>query len=195
MGNSEVGHLNIGAGRVVDQDIVRISKVDRASTSSQQNPTLRRRREGRAGRALRRPALRRRRALAAGASARNDRRGARRSARRTSSSTPSSTAATRRRNPPRSTSAICSITSATSRKAHLATVIGRYFTMDRDHRWERVQRGYDLMTLGVGTETKDPLETDAPLLRAGRHRRVHGADLGPHAGRRASRARSKTATR
>jgi len=26
MGNSEVGHLNIGAGRIVDQDIVRISK-------------------------------------------------------------------------------------------------------------------------------------------------------------------------
>src|SRR5215212_7207080 len=29
MGNSEVGHLNIGAGRVVDQDIVRISKAVR----------------------------------------------------------------------------------------------------------------------------------------------------------------------
>src|SRR5258708_7128905 len=27
MGNSEVGHLNIGAGRVVDQDILRISKA------------------------------------------------------------------------------------------------------------------------------------------------------------------------
>src|SRR3954466_16283647 len=27
MGNSEVGHLNIGAGRVVDQDIVRIGKA------------------------------------------------------------------------------------------------------------------------------------------------------------------------
>src|ERR1043166_3170290 len=27
MGNSEVGHLNIGAGRVIDQDIVRISKA------------------------------------------------------------------------------------------------------------------------------------------------------------------------
>src|SRR6187549_3371298 len=27
MGNSEVGHLNMGAGRVVDQDIVRISKA------------------------------------------------------------------------------------------------------------------------------------------------------------------------
>src|SRR5207253_8113607 len=41
----------------------------------------------------------------------------------------------------------------------LATIIGRYFTMDRDNRWERVQRGYDLMTLGVGSETKQPLET------------------------------------
>src|SRR4051795_10778226 len=27
MGNSEVGHLNIGAGRIVDQDIVRIGKA------------------------------------------------------------------------------------------------------------------------------------------------------------------------
>jgi len=31
--------------------------------------------------------------------------------------------------------------------------------MDRDKRWERVQRGYDLMTLGVGSESKDPLGT------------------------------------
>jgi 2,3-bisphosphoglycerate-independent phosphoglycerate mutase len=31
--------------------------------------------------------------------------------------------------------------------------------MDRDRRWERVQRGYDLLTLGVGTETQEPLET------------------------------------
>ena len=29
MGNSEVGHLNIGAGRVVYQDLTRISKVHR----------------------------------------------------------------------------------------------------------------------------------------------------------------------
>src|SRR5438552_1262283 len=39
------------------------------------------------------------------------------------------------------------------------SIIGRYFTMDRDKRWDRVQRGYDLMTLGVGTETKHPIET------------------------------------
>jgi len=32
MGNSEVGHLNIGAGRIVDQDAVRISKACREGT-------------------------------------------------------------------------------------------------------------------------------------------------------------------
>ena len=30
MGNSEVGHLNIGAGRVVYQDLVKINKIGRA---------------------------------------------------------------------------------------------------------------------------------------------------------------------
>ncbi len=39
MGNSEVGHLNIGAGRIVEQDIVRISKaVERRDL--QKNPVL-----------------------------------------------------------------------------------------------------------------------------------------------------------
>ncbi|ABK45996.1 phosphoglycerate mutase [Magnetococcus marinus MC-1] len=33
----------------------------------------------------------------------------------------------------------------------VATVCGRYFTMDRDKRWERVERGYRLMALGEGT--------------------------------------------
>ena len=32
MGNSEVGHLNIGAGRIVDQDLVRINKACRENT-------------------------------------------------------------------------------------------------------------------------------------------------------------------
>src|SRR5438046_7353589 len=39
MGNSEVGHLNIGAGRIVEQDIVRIGKaVSRHELEA--NPTL-----------------------------------------------------------------------------------------------------------------------------------------------------------
>ena len=34
----------------------------------------------------------------------------------------------------------------------LATVIGRYYAMDRDHRWDRVQQAYDLITQGCGSE-------------------------------------------
>jgi 2,3-bisphosphoglycerate-independent phosphoglycerate mutase len=33
----------------------------------------------------------------------------------------------------------------------IASVIGRYFAMDRDKRWERVKKSYDLMTQGIGT--------------------------------------------
>ncbi len=34
--------------------------------------------------------------------------------------------------------------------ATIATVGGRYYAMDRDHRWERVERGYDAIVHGVG---------------------------------------------
>ncbi len=37
----------------------------------------------------------------------------------------------------------------------LASVIGRYFAMDRDQRWERVKLAYDAMVNGKGTLTKD----------------------------------------
>ena len=39
----------------------------------------------------------------------------------------------------------------------LASVIGRYFAMDRDRRWERVKLAYDAMTEGVGVFTTDVL--------------------------------------
>jgi 2,3-bisphosphoglycerate-independent phosphoglycerate mutase len=32
----------------------------------------------------------------------------------------------------------------------IATIMGRYFAMDRDNRWERVQQAYDAMVLGKG---------------------------------------------
>lgn len=32
----------------------------------------------------------------------------------------------------------------------IATVIGRYYYMDRDNRWERVKEGYDMMYAGIG---------------------------------------------
>lgn len=41
---------------------------------------------------------------------------------------------------------------------HLATVIGRYYAMDRDKRWERVKLAYDLMVNGQGEAYSDLLE-------------------------------------
>ncbi len=43
----------------------------------------------------------------------------------------------------------------TSTNAHLASVIGRYFAMDRDQRWERVKKAYDLLVNGTGTKTEN----------------------------------------
>lgn len=40
----------------------------------------------------------------------------------------------------------------------LASVVGRYFAMDRDKRWERVKLAYDALVNGVGEVTADPIE-------------------------------------
>ncbi|HEX5889116.1 MAG TPA: 2,3-bisphosphoglycerate-independent phosphoglycerate mutase [Pyrinomonadaceae bacterium] len=39
----------------------------------------------------------------------------------------------------------------------IATVVGRYYAMDRDKRWERTKRAYDLLVHGVGSLAKDPI--------------------------------------
>src|SRR5271154_2857397 len=39
----------------------------------------------------------------------------------------------------------------------IATVIGRYFAMDRDNRWERVEEAYRLIFLGEGAYVEDPV--------------------------------------
>lgn len=39
----------------------------------------------------------------------------------------------------------------------IATVTGRYYPMDRDKRWERTQRGFDAMVRGEGIKTTDPV--------------------------------------
>lgn len=41
----------------------------------------------------------------------------------------------------------------------LASVIGRYYAMDRDKRWERVKLAYDLLVKGEGEKTTDILES------------------------------------
>ncbi len=42
--------------------------------------------------------------------------------------------------------------------ARVATVVGRYYTMDRDRRWERVKVGYDMMVEGVGRRAQNAQE-------------------------------------
>ncbi|GAA4049941.1 2,3-bisphosphoglycerate-independent phosphoglycerate mutase [Flavobacterium chungnamense] len=40
-------------------------------------------------------------------------------------------------------------------KAKLASVVGRYYAMDRDKRWERVKLAYDLLVNGTGKHSTD----------------------------------------
>ncbi len=41
----------------------------------------------------------------------------------------------------------------------LATVTGRYYAMDRDKRWERIKLAYDAMVNGIGTHSKNATES------------------------------------
>ena len=43
--------------------------------------------------------------------------------------------------------------------AKIATVIGRYYSMDRDRRWERVKLAYDLLVNSVGKHTTNIVES------------------------------------
>jgi 2,3-bisphosphoglycerate-independent phosphoglycerate mutase len=152
MGNSEVGHLNIGAGRIVDQDIVRISKADLKS-----NKVLLAAVKGKpvhfagllsdGGVHSLQEHLHKLIDAAVDGGASNVYVHAILDGRDT---------------PPKSAEKYLKDLLAFIKDkptVHLATIIGRYYTMDRDKRWDRVERGYDLMTLGVGSETKHPLET------------------------------------
>lgn len=165
MGNSEVGHLNIGAGRVVDQDIVRISKASQAGELAR-NSTLVTMfdRLKKSGGAVHFAGLLSDggvhslqehlhglidAALACGMTARDGQ--------------PRifiHAILDGRDTPPKS--AIEYVKRLLSKiegnpALHLSTMIGRYFTMDRDRRWERVRKGYELMTQGLGTHAEDPL--------------------------------------
>ncbi|MBB6500214.1 2,3-bisphosphoglycerate-independent phosphoglycerate mutase [Pedobacter cryoconitis] len=49
----------------------------------------------------------------------------------------------------------------------IASLIGRYYAMDRDSRWERVKQAYDLLTKGIGEHTQDPLKAIEQSYAAG----------------------------
>ncbi|MEJ2163620.1 MAG: 2,3-bisphosphoglycerate-independent phosphoglycerate mutase, partial [Robiginitalea sp.] len=49
----------------------------------------------------------------------------------------------------------------------LATVVGRYFAMDRDQRWERIKLAYDLLVNGTGTPARDAVQAIEKSYRDG----------------------------
>ena len=49
----------------------------------------------------------------------------------------------------------------------IATVMGRYYAMDRDKRWERLQLAYDAMVYGEGIQNPDPVDAVAQSYAAG----------------------------
>ncbi|HSL33677.1 MAG TPA: 2,3-bisphosphoglycerate-independent phosphoglycerate mutase [Candidatus Limnocylindrales bacterium] len=208
MGNSEVGHLNLGAGRPVLQDLPRIDAAI-ADGSFFQRPALVEacdRATGPNGR-LHVVSL-----IGPGGVHANDRhlvafvelaalRGAR--------SVRIHALLDGRDTPPRSALDFMVDLERRLAAAHpdarVATVGGRYYAMDRDKRWERTQRGYDAIVHGVGERAGSA--TDAierayergendefvlPTVIDGVDGRVRAEDPIVHANFRADRARQLT---
>src|SRR5262245_16369567 len=154
MGNSEVGHTNLGAGRIVWQEITRIDRAIREGPFFE-NAALRGAMEGvrRRGKALhliglvsdggvhssdahlrallelaRRTGLRREQVLVHALLDGRD-------------------------TPPRSGLGFIEALErdlAGAGVGRIASVVGRYHAMDRDKRWDRVKRAYDLFVRGTG---------------------------------------------
>ena len=150
MGNSEVGHLNIGAGRVVYQDFTRID-VAIESGEFATNPVLR-------------DAVARARAdgstvhvfglLSPGGVHSHERQLAAMVAMAADGGAPRvhvHAFLDGRDTPPRSAAASLAFMEGVCGAhpgARIVSVVGRYYAMDRDQRWERVRTAYDLIVDG-----------------------------------------------
>ena len=154
MGNSEVGHLNIGAGRVVLQELPRIDSAV-ADGSLARNAALgvflSRLKE--TGGACHLMGL----VSPGGVHAHQDHAAA--LARLVAGAgVPVSIHAFTdgRDTPPRSgAEALRRLSAALPTAASVATVSGRYYAMDRDNRWERVRRAYEAIVHGAGPSFAD----------------------------------------
>ena len=47
--------------------------------------------------------------------------------------------------------------------AKIATIQGRFWGMDRDKRWDRVERGYNCIVCGEGNQDPDPVQKTPPI--------------------------------
>ncbi|WP_252177025.1 2,3-bisphosphoglycerate-independent phosphoglycerate mutase [Endozoicomonas sp. 4G] len=150
MGNSEVGHMNLGAGRVVYQDFTRITKSiedgdffeNKAFTNTIDKAVS-------TGKAVHIMGL----MSPGGVHSHEDHINAmvELAAKRGAKEVYVHAFLDGRDTPPRSAEASLAKTDALLKEkgiGRVASLIGRYYAMDRDNRWERVQEAYDLMTLG-----------------------------------------------
>jgi 2,3-bisphosphoglycerate-independent phosphoglycerate mutase len=148
MGNSEVGHLNLGAGRVVRQDLVRIGD-DIASGGLFENPVLVEACRRAAGSALHLMGL----VSDGGVHSHIDHLLALLElARRQAVEQVHVHAFTDGRDVSPTSGA-----GFLEQVPNLATVVGRYYAMDRDRRWDRTRRAYDAIVHGQGMVVDDPV--------------------------------------
>jgi 2,3-bisphosphoglycerate-independent phosphoglycerate mutase len=159
MGNSEVGHLNLGAGRIVYQDLTRINKAI-GDGSLAQNPVfieaLGKAKDSRlhfiglvsdGGVHSHQDQLIAMVRLASEAGVKDIMIHAITDGRDTS--------------PTGGEAYIAKVEDEAGKcGARIATVVGRYFAMDRDKRWDRVKLAWDAIVLGKGAE-RDILASEA----------------------------------
>ncbi|MEO8437512.1 MAG: 2,3-bisphosphoglycerate-independent phosphoglycerate mutase [Chloroflexota bacterium] len=208
MGNSEVGHLNLGAGRPVLQDLPRIDAAI-ADGSFYERPALLAacERGSQPGGRLHVISL-----IGPGGVHANDRHLvalAELAARQGVPEVRVHALLDGRDTPPRSAiefvAALEDRLAAAHPDACIATVGGRYYAMDRDSRWDRVERGYDAIVHGVGERAPSAVagieagyardENDeflSPTVIDGMDGQVRSGDPVIHANFRADRARQLT---
>jgi 2,3-bisphosphoglycerate-independent phosphoglycerate mutase len=159
MGNSEVGHLNIGAGRVVYQDLVKINIACRDNSISQ-NPEL--------VKAMNYAKENGKRVHFLGLVSKGGVHSSQEHLYKLVEIADSYNIngifvhafMDGRDTDPKSGKGFMTelLDNMKGTKAQVASVIGRYYAMDRDKRWERVKEAYDLMVNGTGTATTNVVD-------------------------------------
>ena len=163
MGNSEVGHTNIGAGRVVYQDLVRINRAIESGEFFH-DEALRRAMHAGHGGAVHLMGL-----VSDGGVHSQDthlaalvemarREGVKRLFVHAFMDGRDTSPSAGIRYMEELEKLLAKKSSADGMHAQVATVSGRYYAMDRDKRWDRVRRAYAAMVLGEGLRARSGVE-------------------------------------
>jgi len=151
MGNSEVGHLNLGAGRVVYQDFTRISKAIDDGDFQKNSVLIAAIEKAKVNQS----AIHIMGLLSAGGVHSHElhlHAMIEMAAANGVSKIYLHAFLDGRDTPPRSAATSIVNTDAVFKQlgvGRIATIVGRYYAMDRDNRWDRVERAYDMLTASI----------------------------------------------